>query len=1129
MSVSPALTSDERTALAGSSTVLRYLSPVVDTVVATARVNQVSFTYPLVQLTVDGTSGGWSNIREGQTVYIGTTSGGTERGIYRVRKAGNSTTIFLQQQGGQDAGLLAVDIRTASFANDDYVTVVERFDMWSVAPRIDVDANTISEDYDKTVGSNNTTPENLVNITVNGRRNHLFCLIKTSTLAITAVASVVKWPTSSGSSVTHSWVYPATFTGVSGASSATFTATAPPGNYTLYYTQHDSIGGDTLRVIVVNIHHPTLNPPILISEMPKSDSRDRTGRRMSFDLYDSRLTELVNGGMVGYFEVCTWNGVDVPTATKQFVGWVQREVHEGSDGLRQATLEIIGPAGLLGMMNSTSQIITAAASPSTWQQCVPSLASAAFMVFYMLRWRAANVLRLFDLTVLSTDPVGQRKPEWIIDKGSLLSQMQSLGTERGNFGANSEGSMFFLHHPSLVNYDDRGSIVVRDDLDASLYAKVTVQVEKQRRVQQVRGEAFTWDGSAELPTPMYADSPKVVAQGSSQTKLSSLVVVSQAELEQITGDGEAQQNNKYPQIDILIQKNRDVFEPAEMALVTYTIPDYLSPTNEEITRRGIPLNVNKTHNPDGTSDMNLSLEGETHNIKGDFVPVPDGNDTIFSSPDIPPIDDPLPLPGGLGDFGIPIPGEVFPTSPISAAPNVTPGRAAIRNTASDAYCTYDIRPSAPTWSARSVPAWFTAISMMIHDDGTPFSRGGYLLGNDGTDSRIAYTPDVYETTPVWTLGATVSGIYSIIKSVRGIPGMVFIQGASTSTFDPSAWAVTYVGTETARGTDGFGYPYIDVDADFHAAYGGYGLILATSGDAVCCDLVDVNITGGAQNLGGIAWAECGEALPSVDGAWPHSSGFINSANGLSLRGFRLTSTTPISYRVRFDTGCGTPIVGSVTAYSSDFGATLTSPLAVDTVTGTPGFDVGPRGIAALAGGDQRVRTSLAGAAYANTVNGGASGSYPISICVPDYKVGSVSTNNPPGAPDFVFAAPVEIASHALWKVTLAGKNGITPSISGTKALGVEPLGLDLWKGKRILFIGDVSGTRYLFVTSKTGTSWSRSAMALAHSVRIRHYSPNGYEAIVAAGTNGLKHTTNGGTSWSTKTASGDNIFAQLFG
>lgn len=1154
MSQAPPLTTDERNALKGPSTLIRYLSPVPDNVIATARVNMISFSYPLVALTVDNTSAGWADVREGMTVYVGTTPGGSERGIYRVRQAGNSTTLYLQEMGAQDAGLLAVDIRSSSFANDDYITVVERYDLWSVLPRIVGTTGTVTiyEDYDDTVGTRNTTPENRVMVYVNNRPNHLFTLIQTDTLNVEIYIRPERWPTSSGSSLTHSWVYPDAFTSVSGDTGNILTATVPPGNYTVRYTQHDSIGGDTERIIIINIHHPTLNPPVLISNMPKSDTRDRTGRRMSFDLYDARLALIPSGGMIGYFEVCRWNGVDVPTASTQFVGWVVREEHLAENGLREASLDIVGPSVLMGMIGSTSQVIQTSASPTTWQQAVPALMSAAFMAWYMLRRRMANVLRLFNFTVYSSDPVGQRLPEWVIDKGTVLQQMQALASDRGNFGANSAGELFFMRQPNLVAYADRDSTVVqRDSLDASLYSSISMQVQKYRQVRQIRGEAFSWDGAAALPTPYFSDAPKVMGQGSSDAKLPSQVVTDQAELNQLTGDREAQSNNPYPQIDVTIKRNRDVYEPAEMAMVTVTIPAYLSPTGGEWTKRGIPISVSKRHNADGTADITLTLEGETHNMAGNYVPVPDGNESPYTPPYVPPPSLPLPLPTG----GIIIPTSIPPTLPTSTAPTVVPGKAAIRNTPAAGYCTFDISPSAPMWLDRNLPSEMTVISMLIHDEGKSFSRGAYALGNDGTQSYVAYTADVYESAPVWELRDAIDGLFTVIESVRGIPGAIYIFGNDTVddfTEHLDLTSSSYGGViPSPEGTAIYGFGSFDgtglhsstipngsdnyfAAATFPLSFSHITAIRVHATSSTELSEIAVSFDGGLTSHNNF-----GLNRPSLYGT--DGTGYYMEWNSADVYGLAPDGEDAISisiysslahaqYSIDWIEITYSPPNGIARSrYSTDRGMTFGPERVVDTVTGLSGFDAGPRGIAALAGGDERVRTALAGGTYANTVNGGASGSYPIMINVPDYKIGSTSLPNKPDDPDFFFATPVEIAGHALFKVTLAGKVGITPVVGSDLGLGVEPMGGDSWKGKRLMYIGVAGGTRYLFVTKDTGAHWTYTAMALAHSVRIRRYSNNGYEAIAAAGTNGLKHTINGGTTWSTKTASGDNQFAQLFG
>lgn len=1128
MPASPTLTGDELAALLGPTTLRRFLSPVPDVTVATALVNQATFAYPIAQLTVDNTSGTWSSVREGQTVYIGSTSGARDRGTYRVRKAGNSTTLYIEEISSQSPGQLAMDIRAAGIANNDFVTVIQRWDVWSVLPRIDVDTGLITEDFDKSVGTYNTTPPNLVYITVNSRRNHLFTYTTASTLALTATVSVVKWPTSSGSTLTYAWTYPAGWTSVSGDTTATLTATAAPGNYVLRCTVTDSIGGATERIIIVNIHHNTLNPPLLISEQPRSDTRDRTGRRMSFPLYNNRLASLVDGAMCGYFEVCTWNGVDVPTATCQFVGWIQRHDFSTADSLRDASIELVGPAALLDKLQIVSQVITAVASPASWQECVPSLSTAAFMAWYMLQWRVANLLRLFNLTVFSTAASGQRLPKWQVDKGSALQQIRQLITERGNFGANSEGEFFFVHHPSMVNYDDRdASIVTRDALDSSIYKSLNGSRDLPPRVQQVRGEGLSWDGSAELPTPYYSDAPKAPGQGSSQPKLGAQVVTGQTELDQLTGDAYALQNNPYSSLSIVIQKNRDVYEPAEMAFVEVSAAASLNPTDEALVKNTVPLSVNKRHNADGTSDIELIVEAETHGLPGDYVPVPVGNDNNFGSPSAPEPFDSY-VPPALGDFGFPFPPAVFPTVPVTGGPTVVPGKAGIRADAdnNDVYWSPDYTITSPTEYNVTPPTWFTNISMATLDKGTPFSRRAYVIGDNGTDSRVAYTEDIFQIAPVWALGATITGIYDTIESTKGKPGEIYISGyvtgggstdnitlnATESNYDTGiaitsgdSIAITATGTWCYSGMAGCG------DAD------GAGGPLNPSAQ-MPLELLGTLI--GKIGSGG-TWFKVGT---SYSGTAPATGNLFLADNDSA----HLDNTGSLSITVAINGG-GT--YANASSYSSDYGATFGIPQPLSTTTAPGGFSVGDLGVSVIASDAAKavITNDHDGAGYRDANNGEATATYPIAVLIPDYRIGSTSLSNKGINPNYLMAFPALVSSNSLVKVTGVGRSDISPSVSGTKALGVSPFGLGAWRGKRLLAIGVVSGTRYIFYSKNTGATWAKTTHANAVSVRPLRYSSTGMHWLAACGADGLLYSNTGGASWVTVSVTGVASYAELLG
>jgi hypothetical protein len=1216
MAVDPAVTTPESAALIGVSTLRRYLSPVPETVIASALVNQVTITAPTAQLTVDNTSVDWADVTEGMTVYIGTTSGARDIGTFRVRKAGSATILYIGETSSQDVGRIPIAIRLSGIVNNAYITVLQQWNIDSVLPVINAATGAIYEDYDLTVSTNNTTPPPLVNIKINGRRNHLATLIADgATFALSAIAAPASWPTSAGESFTYAWTTPASgWANVAGETTTTLTADVDPGNYVLYLTVTGSASGATKRVVVVHVHDNDVNPPLLISEMPRSDNRDRTGRRMSFDLYSNRLESIPNGAACFYFEMPTWanqwvdsegvlaealddsedeidvddgslfaeddiiligseqmlvtaiatntltvtrayNGTtaaahddasviyvyapatDVPTATRQMFGWVQRQDKSTESGLRQATIDLVSPSFLLAGLNSTSQVVTAVASPANWQQVKPTISTASFMAWYMLRWRCANVLLLFNFTPFSTAAAGQRLPSWTVDKGTVLQQIQSLATERGNFGCDSEGEFYFLRHPSLINYADRASIVVRDSVDASIYSSASNPRELSNRVQQVRGEGFSWDGAAALPTPYYSDAPKVPAQGTSQIKLPAQVVTGQSELNQLTGDRYMHANNPYPNITYTVKRNRDVIEPAQMCFVDITIPVNLSSDGIAYEGNIIPLTVQKVHNADGTSDITVTGEGETHNVPGDYVPVPVANDSVYVPDFVPDPIDPLPLPN-LGDFG----SVIVPNSvPSPQGAPVSPGKGAIWVNGNGAAIkrTLDISVEPPTVDdVTPSDAFFTNFVMVVHDKSDNFSRAAYALGNDGTDSKVAYTTDIYADTVQWDVGGTLDGIYTQIESagMSSLAGSVSvyspIRDEISTTVTPSA-TVDLPGNNTGIAiTTG---DLISLKATLEWCYG-----LATPEECVNADGDPTN-DGGNQPP-----PHTGAMIPDVylgrlvarvgtTGPWIDigvSGSFIASATDdlyLSindLTGFFGDNFGSISVDVIVNGGTGKAFVST----SDDYGATWAEQDIGATSGGVDAaFCLSRFGSVSLAAIDATLeKASTFGGTFSSVTGGGTTATYPIAARIPWFKIGNKSATNNGTSPDFYMASAVAISTESLWKVIGGTKTAITPSVTGTKALAPTSNSIGTYSANRVCFIGDVGSTRYIFKSTNSGTSWSQVVVPGATSVRAQRFSPSGLIWIAATSAD-VRYSSNGGVSWSSRTVYGGAIYCELFG
>lgn len=752
MGVSAALTATELSRVKSASAVRRYLVAAPATQIATARVNQSQFGYPLAQITVDATSG-WSDVRPGMTVLIGSSSGGHEYGIYRVRKTPSADALYVGEMGSGDAGRLPTDLITgANIADDAYVTIIDQYDLWSVFPRIDFGSGAIYEDYERTVGTFTTTPPPIVNMAINGKGGHYAKRVADgATHALTCALTLTHW---TSSSATYLWEYPASWTGVSGSTTATLTATAPVGNYTVRCTVTPNVGSSVTVVRHIWICDTSTNPPLDILP-PQSDVRDRTGRRMNFTLPDDTWADIPDGAMVHYWEEPVFADGEVSSLSDAFTGWVIRGRMITGSGLRDTDIEVVGAAGILNYLHNVSHYIEAVASPTKWSEVVPSLSSAAFLAFYLLSLRAGNALALFNLTVFGTSASGQRLPAWSVDKGTILQQLQQLATARGNFGANSRGEFYFLLHPAIAAYSGRSSYTNRDTLTAALYGSIEIEQRLTRATSQVRGEALSWDGTVgTAAVPYLSDAPSVPAQGGAPARLGSMVVADQGTLNQITGDYEASLNNPYPGIEVNIPYNRDVYEPAEMYFVQVQVAAAYSPTGVLWDKRCIPVSVSKQHQGDGCVTISLSLEAETSGFGGISVPVPPPNTNLYTPPfgslplELPPIT--LPPLANWGDEFDYDPDD-DQDQPVGGAQygrfiGATSHGRVWRWTGDGAGGAFeDISPSA---GQRTTLGTLYSIRL------DPYRLKRCVIWGDG---GIAYTSDVLAATPTWSVIEFASG------------------------------------------------------------------------------------------------------------------------------------------------------------------------------------------------------------------------------------------------------------------------------------------------------------------------------------------------------------------------------------
>lgn len=421
-----------------------YLSYVPDTVVASATVASTPTSTPITQILTTGESN-WSDKRAGMTVKISAPDG-TVRGHFLITETSGSGTLNIGEVDDSDPGLIPVAERSEGIQAGDEIEVLARFDMFNLKPFVSPDG-VIYQRGNVAVGTYNSAPEVVVNVTINGEAGDYATIITTSTKAITAVAAPTPWPTSSGATYSYSWSYPAAMTGVSGAATSTLTGNLPPGSYWLYCTVTPSVGQPFTVWRWVRIHNAADMPLDLIIE---SDVADRTGRKMSIRMVESEMGAIPRGGYVLVWTDATWNGGDVASARKKFGGWIIKRPFSHSPQYHESRADILGVFPMLEKLASQGINFNYTGTTSTWEGLPEAHQNILFVMWWTLRWRTANVLQRFNFTVPDTSGTYHRRKNISVGSGTVGGQLKQLAEMiEVNIGSRSDGEILVAYHPSM--------------------------------------------------------------------------------------------------------------------------------------------------------------------------------------------------------------------------------------------------------------------------------------------------------------------------------------------------------------------------------------------------------------------------------------------------------------------------------------------------------------------------------------------------------------------------------------------------------------------------------------------------------------------------------------------------------
>lgn len=610
------------------------LNVVPKIVLATARVNQSSFSYPVFSLIVDDTSG-WSNLRFGQMFTVGTAPG-LDDIMTGVIRGWNPTVLQIDAKDAGDAGY-PIDI-AAALQNDQYITIYKFRPPWGLLSSIRGGVFYKQWSLQYTDQLFNPPP-----VTKFGGWRQAFIDDNTGTALVEFDASgSFAW--GNATIATRAWDLDGG-TVVSGSlSSASVLAEFSPGFYEIKHATIDSKGKvhQGYRYLWVNTNTPDEEwSPFSYRHVVRitSDTQDWNGRKMSFEVDGDVTDELFPGQGVFFkeyprFQVESgdWEELEEPDDYPlTYVGYRINAGYKTNKNLSSTSIETEGPGHYAGHVPSATQQIVETQYPTNWAQCSPILSDPVGATWYTTYWHAPYIINGHDFDF---DPYLRqlRKRSFQFNStqiGPQLSGIQEMML--GLIGWKSDGTLKMVRNPMYFTNAERNDMdtwweFLPKDIMSQLEISSTFIVP----TGQVYGTAFSFDGNESTPfaslAPGYSRS-----QGVNTSNPTAFIVPSsqgQLKVNQLTGHHYAMENRETPDFSFQTMKGIDVVEPINIDnwCILNVGAEYDPEGYGWVNKRLIPTKVtrNWSLDPEPYKQITTEWQVESFGLPGITVPIDRG-------------------------------------------------------------------------------------------------------------------------------------------------------------------------------------------------------------------------------------------------------------------------------------------------------------------------------------------------------------------------------------------------------------------------------------------------------------------------------------------------------------------------
>lgn len=611
--------------------------------VASAQVNQSTFTAPVVQLTVDNTSDGWGDIKVGQMVRV--TNGSTQRTVGVVRKAPTSTVLYIDAKSLGDPGQAA--LMASAITDNDTVTIYDLMPLWAIYSVIR--SKKFYKAYDLAFSASFAThPAPVANIGP-WRQADANPTTLTQTLTFSAADSF-DW---NAEALTFAWTLPASgATLLPGYSLSDMTIEV---EFTtgFHLMQCDVSNGTNSRMAIrpVWINHPDHFPPISESQniAIRNDRNPARGRRMSIAATTNTLiSDIPDFGAFLLSEKPRFNGHELSEDAgfvDSYVGLVSEWERSGTATMNTLAIDLDSPADVLDSIGCVSQALAEKASPTKWNHIKSGLGHPSFVIWYLIHYHCPNALTLFDYYPLSDTT---RKLDWTTQAGTLAALVSEVAETVGaSFGAASDGAFYLLRNPLIEGSSYRGAMDERMTItEDHITDEIVVREVLRPKVGQLTLYSFALNAAETKVKPLKSVAGySAQGQGSSRTQGPALLMASgtngQPENNQKAGDLLAQENMPVQEIALKMNRNFDIFDPARDRDKWWRldIDAAYDPRGKGVSGRSVVTEVSREWRQSErglTKHVEVTVKPEADGYDGEGVKIPTGqqNTTGYPPPTI---------------------------------------------------------------------------------------------------------------------------------------------------------------------------------------------------------------------------------------------------------------------------------------------------------------------------------------------------------------------------------------------------------------------------------------------------------------------------------------------------------------